>query len=33
MPASEYIILALIAVYYGVLWFGTRKWFPDGKIS
>ena len=33
MPAIEYIFLAAIAAYYGVLWFGTRKWFPDGKIS
>ena len=33
MPGFEYIILAVLAAYYGVLWFGTRKWFPDGKIS
>ena len=33
MPAIEYIFLAALAAYYGVLWFGTRKWFPDGKIS
>ena len=33
MPAIEYIFLAAIAVYYGVLWYGMRKWFPDGKIS
>ena len=33
VPAIEYIFLAALAVYYGVLWFGTRKWFPDGKIS
>ena len=33
MPAIEYIFLAALAAYYGVLWFATRKWFPDGKIS
>ena len=33
MPATDYIFLAALAAYYGVLWFGTRKWFPDGKIS
>ena len=33
MPAREYIFLATIAAYYGVLWFGKRRWFPDGKIS
>ena len=32
MPAVEYIFLAFLAVYYGFLWFVTRKWFPDGKI-
>ena len=33
MPAIDYIFLAVLAAYYGVLWFGTRKWLPDGKIS
>ena len=33
MPAIDHIFLAAIAAYYGVLWFGTRKWFPDGTIS
>jgi len=33
VPAIEYIFLSALAAYYGVLWFGTRKWFPDGKIS
>ena len=32
MPGFEYIILAALAAYYGVLWLGTRKLFPDGKI-
>ena len=32
MPGDEYIIFAALAAYYGILWFGTRKWFPDGKI-
>ena len=26
MPAIEYIFLAALAAYYGVLWFGTKKW-------
>ena len=33
IPAIEYIFLSALVVYYSVLWFGTRKWFPDGKIS
>ena len=33
MPAIEYILLVAITAYYGVLWFVTRKLFPDGKIS
>ena len=33
MPAIEYIFLATIAAYYGVLWFGKRRCFPNGKIS
>ena len=33
MPAIEYIFLAAIAAYYGVLWFGKRRCFPNGKIS
>jgi len=33
IPAIEYIFLSALVVYYIVLWFGTRKWFPDGKIS
>ena len=32
MPRTEYIFLAVIADYYGVLWFVKRRWFPDGKI-
>jgi len=32
MPAVEYIFLAVLAVYYGILWFVTRRWFPDGKV-
>ena len=32
VPAYEYIYLAALAAYYGVLWFGASKWFPDGKI-
>ncbi len=30
--AKEYIFLATLALYYFVLWFSTRKRFPDGKI-
>lgn len=32
MPAVEYIFLATLAAYYFVLWYTTRKWFPDGKV-
>ena len=32
MPAVEYIFLAVLAAYYWILWFVTRKWFPDGKV-
>ena len=32
MPAVEYIFLAVLAVYYWILWFVTRRWFPDGKV-
>jgi len=28
----EYIFLATLALYYFVLWYTTRKWFPDGKV-
>ena len=31
-PAVEYIFLATLALYYFVLWYTTRKWFPDGKV-
>ena len=30
--AVEYIFLATLALYYFVLWYTTRKWFPDGKV-
>jgi len=32
MPAVEYIFLAVLAAYYWILWFVTRRWFPDGKV-
>ena len=32
IPAVEYIFLASLALYYFVLWYITRKWFPDGKV-
>ena len=32
IPAVEYIFLTTLALYYFVLWYTTRKWFPDGKI-
>ena len=32
IPALEYIFLATLALYYFVLWYTTRKWFPDGKV-
>ena len=28
----EYIFLAIIALYYFVLWYTTRRWFPNGKV-
>ena len=30
--AVEYIFLAVLAAYYVILWFVTRRWFPDGKV-
>ena len=30
--AVEYIFLAIIALYYFVLWYATRKWFLNGKV-
>ena len=30
--AVEYIFLVTLALYYFVLWYTTRKWFPDGKV-
>ena len=32
IPAVEYIFLATLALYYFVLWYTTRKWFPDRKV-
>ncbi len=32
IPALEYIFLATLALYYFVLWYTTRRWFPQGKI-
>ena len=32
ISAVEYIFLATLALYYFVLWYTTRKWFPDGKV-
>ena len=32
IPAEEYIFLATLALYYFVLWYTTRKWFPNGKV-
>ena len=32
IPASEYIFLATIALYYFVLWYTTRKWVEDRKV-
>ena len=32
IPAVEYIFLVTLALYYFVLWYTTRKWFPDGKV-
>ena len=30
--AVEYIFLVIIALYYFVLWYTTRRWFPNGKV-
>ena len=30
--AVEYIFIAILALYYFVLWYTTRKWFPEGKV-
>ena len=32
MPAVEYIFLVTLAVYYWILWFSTRKYFPIGQV-
>ena len=32
MPAVEYIFLVSLAAYYWILWFSTRKYFPDGQV-
>ena len=32
MPAVEYIFLAVLAAYYGILWFVTRRWLLDGMV-
>ena len=32
IPAVEYIFITTLALYYFVLWYTTRKWFPDGKV-
>ena len=32
IPTVEYIFLPTLALYYFVLWYTTRKWFPDGKV-
>ena len=32
ISAVEYIFLATLALYYFVLWYTTRKWFPNGKV-
>ena len=32
MPAVEYIFLIPLAVYYWILWFSTRKYFPDYQV-
>ena len=31
-PALEYLYLATLALYYFVLWYLTRIWFPDRKV-
>ena len=30
--AVEYIFLTIIALYYFVLWYTTKRWFPNGKV-
>ena len=30
--SAGYVFLAILALYYFVLWYATRKWFPDGKV-
>ena len=30
--ALEYIFLTIIALYYFVLWYTTKRWFPNGKV-
>ena len=32
IPGQEYFFLATLALYYFLLWYTTRKWFPDGKV-
>ena len=32
IPAVEYIFLTVLAAYYWMLWFVTRRWFTDGKV-
>ena len=32
IPAVEYVFLATLALYYFVLWYTTKKWFPNGKV-
>ena len=32
MPAVEYIFIVTLVAYYWILWFSTRKYFPDGQV-
>ena len=32
IPAVEYIFLGILSLYYFILWYTTRKWFPAGKV-
>ena len=32
MPWVEYIFMAILAVYYWLLWYFTRNIFPDGQV-
>ena len=32
IPAIEYIFLGILSLYYFILWYTTRKWFPAGKV-